>query len=181
MLRWKGIVATAAALCLAGPARADGWVDELKAGVLAHDVLDHKESGVDFNGEVLFTSPGFMSWILAPRPHLGFSVNSDGNTDQVYAGLTWTLIGSHALLLENDRLFLNYGFGGSVDDGDLDVKRTDEKELGSRVLFRLSAEAGYTFVPHNSLSLYFDHESNAGLSAHNEGMNAAGLRYGYRF
>jgi lipid A 3-O-deacylase len=168
-------------LVLATAARAYDWVDELKVGVLAHDVIDHKESGVDFNGEVLFTSPDFMSWILAPRPHLGFVVNSDGNTDQGYFGLTWTLIGKDALLLDNDLLFLNYGFGGSINDGDLDVKRSDEKELGSRALFRLSLEAGYTFVPHNSLSFYFDHESNAGLSAHNEGMNAAGVRHGYRF
>ena len=160
------VAAVAFCVCnLDAPARADGWVDELKAGLLAHDFLHQKESGVDFNGEVLFVSPGFMRWILSPRPHIGFSVNSAGNTDQVYAGLTWTLIGKDALLVEDDRLFLNYGFGGSVNDGNLDTKRSDEKELGTRLLFRLSAEAGYTFLPHNSLSVYFDHESNAGLSA----------------
>jgi lipid A 3-O-deacylase len=180
--RWAVVTALAAvgALCGSG-ARADGWVDELKAGVLDHDFIHRKESGVDFNGEVLFTSPAFLAWLWAPRPHIGFSVNSAGDTDQAYAGLTWTLVGRQAMFVEADKVFVDYGFGVSFNDGDLDEKRDNRKELGSRALFRLSLEAGYSFVPHHSLSAYVDHESNAGLSAHNEGMNAVGIRYGYQF
>lgn len=42
----------------------NGIVDEMKLGVLDHDVPtggDHKECCVDANGEILFTSLGFLS------------------------------------------------------------------------------------------------------------------------
>src|SRR5947209_400658 len=83
--------ALALVLCcvVARPAAAQGKiVDELLLGVLAHDAGvfgTHKEGGADFNGEVRFVSPDFLAPILAPRPHLGVTVNSEGNTNQVYA------------------------------------------------------------------------------------------------
>jgi lipid A 3-O-deacylase len=76
---------------LTAPAAAQtSIVDEFKIGVLAHDVglLDHHvEAGADVNFEMLFTAPDVV--IGSPRPHLGGSVNTAGNTDQGYFGLTW--------------------------------------------------------------------------------------------
>src|SRR5260370_3816846 len=64
-------------------------IDEMKFGLLAHDItLGERgiESGADLNGEVLFVSPGFLAIIGAPRPHLGVSINTNGNTDDAYFG-----------------------------------------------------------------------------------------------
>ena len=69
------------------------WIDEAKLGVLAHDVGiagNGIEGGADIVGEVLFKSPGFSDLIGSPRPTLGVSVNTNGNTVYVYADLTWT-------------------------------------------------------------------------------------------
>jgi hypothetical protein len=47
-----------------GPAHADsGWIDEVKLGVLAHDIRflgNHVEPGADINVEVLFPSPALL-------------------------------------------------------------------------------------------------------------------------
>src|ERR1700747_3036308 len=88
-------VAVAAMLVAALPATAPAQiqvVDEFKFGVLAHDVglFDkHVESGADINFEMLFTPPEFFRVIGSPRPHLGGSLNTAGNTNAGYFGLTW--------------------------------------------------------------------------------------------
>jgi len=75
-------------------AQGGGIVDEAKIGLMAHDITlggRHLETGDDISGEILFTSPSFLKIIGAPRPHLGGWVNTDGNTDAAYFGLTWGL------------------------------------------------------------------------------------------
>ena len=57
----------------------------------------------------------------------------------------------------------------------------DKKWLGSSLLFHIPAEIGYRFDSHNSLSVYFEHTSNAYTQDYNEGMDRLGVRYGYRF
>src|SRR5204863_344645 len=67
-------------------------LDEIKVGGLAHDVGlggHHRESGADVNLEVLFASPDIFKVILAPRPHFGVDINSNGKTSSYYGGLTW--------------------------------------------------------------------------------------------
>src|SRR5262249_44147581 len=59
---------------------------EIRVGLQAHDVpifSTRVESGVDINGEVLFTSPDFLRILGRPRPHFGFSANTDGGMSQV--------------------------------------------------------------------------------------------------
>jgi lipid A 3-O-deacylase len=77
-------------------------------------------------------------------------------------------------------LFFGLGLGAAVHDGPLDDRR-HRQALGSRVLFHIPAEIGWRFDRHQSVSLYFEHVSNAGLAAKNEGMDNLGVRYGYRF
>ena len=57
----------------------------------------------------------------------------------------------------------------------------DQKALGSRVLFHIPIEIGYRLSAKTSLSVYFDHVSNAYLAHANEGMDTLGGRLGYRF
>jgi lipid A 3-O-deacylase len=172
------------AALLASPSAAhadDGWIDEGKLGLNAHDIPlggDHVEPGVDVNGELLFVSPGLLSVIGSPRPHLGGSVNTSGATSYAYTGLTWTfsLPGP---------LFFGVGLGGAVHDGDLNEIIPDRKELGSRVLFHEYVELGSRFADSLSgalsLSLFVDHMSDANLTRHNAGMTNFGLRTGYKF
>jgi lipid A 3-O-deacylase len=154
-----------------------GFIDEGKLGIIAHDINlfgTHKEPGADINGEVLFTSPGLLRAIGAPRPHLGVSVNDAGATSYAYAGLTWTLEW-------RDILFAGLGLGGAVHDGNLDSEASHHKALGSRALFHESLELGAYLTEKISTSLFLDHISNADLARHNAGITNFGLRAGYKF
>ncbi len=150
----------------------------IRGGILLHDVniLGHsEESGTDFNLEVLFTSPDWLEWFWAPHPHLGVAIHNQGDTHQVYSGLTWEK-------LFCNKVFLNLGLGLSLHSGNRECsKHCNKKELGSDLLFREALEVGYQINRHHSLSILFFHISNAGLCSENDGMNHLGLRYGYSF
>lgn len=173
------------------------WKDmfsEIRGGVLAHDYgpfSAHEEGGVDINGELLFASPKFFSYIWSPRPHIGGHYNTGGHTSQIYAGLTWewSFWGNW---------FAGFSLGGMAHDGRLygDKDGQTEKSLGCRFLFREGIEAGYRFGKHHAIMLHFDHSSNASLCERNtpdgtangrqdvvlnEGLENIGIRYGYKF
>ncbi len=151
-------------------------LSEVRGGILAHDLvptLTHKEPGADINLEVLFHSPDFLGVIGSPRPHVGFAVNTGGDTSQLYAGLTWEWE-----FLRN--MFASLALGGAIHDGDLDVRSDNQKELGCRVLFRAAVELGYRFRQRHGISLYIDQISNGGICDQNEGLALLGFRYGYR-
>jgi lipid A 3-O-deacylase len=180
------VLSAALAVAAAGASAQTKLVDELRLGAFRHDAGvfgTHKEAGVDLNGELRFVSPDILKAIWAPRPHVGVSVNTIGNTSQAYAGLTWTFTLAHGLFGANDRLFLDASLGGAVHDGNLNNSPDDQKhkELGSRVLFRESLELGWAFIPGQSISIFLDHVSNANLSSSNEGLDNLGLRYGIKF
>ena len=70
----------------------DGVISELRIGLSAHDVgpfSRKEESGKNVNFEVLFVSPKFLKKLKNPKPHLGVNINSENDTNQAYAGLTW--------------------------------------------------------------------------------------------
>lgn len=155
-----------------------GIVSELKLGVSHHDTPilgSHLEDGVDIGGEVLFTSPDFLSFAWSPRPHLGVHVNTAGDTSQAYWGLTWSLEP------KGDGVWFAFSLGGSVHDGEIDDDSGEQKSLGTRVLLRESVELGVVFSEHHRFSILFDHVSNAGIGERNQGLDTLGLRYGYRF
>jgi lipid A 3-O-deacylase len=160
--------------------RREGWREvfsEVRVGFLMHDVgpfSSNEEDGYDGNFELLFVSPRFLDIIWSPRPHLGFTVNSAGNTNQAYFGLTWewSFWGNW---------FAGFSFGGSVHNGELTTVRTDRKELGCHLLFRESVEGGYRFGSRHAVSLFLDHISNGNICDKNEGLENWGVRYGYRF
>jgi lipid A 3-O-deacylase len=181
------LAALIVAVSLAGLGHAAGQtriVDEFKAGVMAHDITlggKHVENGADINGEVLFVSPGFLDIIGAPRPHLGGWVNTQGNTDAAYFGLTWGLPIVKSIVGETDALTIYGSLGGAVHDGYEDSAPSGRKKLGSPVLFRESVELGYQITPVYSVSAMVDHISNANLGSHNAGITNAGARVGIKF
>ena len=162
-------------------------VDEVKIGVLAHDIgflTHHVEGGADLNLELLFASPDMLSIIGSPRPHIGADINTAGNTSDGHIGLTWgwTLLPS---LFGGGAVFANGSLGGAVHDGFTGTKTSvappGRKLLGSQVLFRESAELGYQITPIVSISAILDHISNANLAPRNAGITSAGARLGYKF
>lgn len=161
-----------------------GVIDEVKAGVLAHDVGifgDSVESGADIMGEMLFTSPRFLDEIGAPRPAVGVSVNTAGKTDYLYLDLAWTATVWHQAPQSAEGIYLGGALGGAVHDGRLNDYVDHDKALGTRGLFHLAAEIGYRVDPSHSVELYLDHLSNADISTHNPGLNNVGLRAGFKF
>jgi hypothetical protein len=155
-----------------------GIVDRVRLGLLWHDapiLADDKEDGVDFNAEIQFVSPEILSLIWAPRPHFGFAINSAGQTDRFYAGGTWDWDLSEAVFLE---AFL----GAAYHDGHLRQSADPDRKLfGCRILIRGGAEIGYRFGKGNSVSVMYDHMSNADLCDKNEGADTIGFRFGYQF
>lgn len=151
----------------------------IRIGVLAHDVNhlwsgSRAEGGADINAEIVFNQPSFS--ILSGRllPNIGLSINSHKDTSRIYAGCIWEfLIGSV--------FFANSGLGLAVHNGDLDSDDENNKQLGSRLLFRIPIEIGLSWREHHRFSLMFDHISNAYLASPNEGLDTIGVRYGFQF
>jgi hypothetical protein len=153
------------------------WLYEIRAGILAHDVpiwsLSRQEGGLDFNAEFIFGFPNYRLFSGIVCTNIGFSLNNQGDTSKVYSGLLWEYIWDSGL-------FLNLGLGLAAHDGELD-NSDDQKELGSRILFRIPIEIGLLFTRHQGVSIMFDHVSNAYLADPNEGLDTIGFRYIYRF
>ena len=159
-------------------------VDEVKAGLLAHDVGflgDHTERGFDVNLEMLFTSPDILAIIGSPRPHIGGDYNTAGQTSDAFAGLTWGISLIQNLFRTGDAVFMTGSLGGAYQDGYIDNAPLGRKRLGSPVLFRESAELGYQVTPVISVSAILEHISNADLAQHNAGITSAGARLGFKF
>jgi lipid A 3-O-deacylase len=153
-------------------------IDEVRIGVYDHNVEPgHSEGGVDVKGEILFSGlPGayhdpFLDAILKPRPHVGGTINFNGDTSFGYAGLTW----DYQL---SPRFFLEGSFGGAVHDGPLD--EPGKASYGCRLNFHEQAGLGYLIDRNWHVLLSVEHMSNAGLCDRNRGLTNAGLRIGYR-
>ena len=161
------------------PEKIAAWLHEMRFGILAHDVDKlwsgtSVESGIDFNTEVIFAHPSLAILKGDIRPNIGVSINSQGDTSKLYAGFLWEIEGRTGL-------FFDTGLGLALHNGELNSDKSDRKQLGSRVLFRIPIEFGYSFNDHHRIVVTFDHVSNAYLASPNEGLDTLGLRYCYRF
>jgi lipid A 3-O-deacylase len=174
------------ALLLAAPAQA-GPLEQLRLGILAHDVNNlgdgDKESGADLEFEALFRKSHALRFLGAPRVQATFALNTAGDTNFGGAGLSW------------DRRFSPrwYGelqFGFAYHDGVVDEppgpagdrERENRLILGSRVLFRWSAAVGRRLDERWNVAVEWVHLSNGDVLGDglNEGINAAGQRFGRR-
>jgi lipid A 3-O-deacylase len=179
------LIAAGAIALSALPAAADGPfsyypIYEIKGGVLAHDVPDLwsgfqvEKSSADINLEVMF-SPALPVLGGAIRPALGGTINTAGQTSHGYLDARWQYDTPFGF-------YFGVGLGAAIHDGAIGPDGgLDRKWLGSRVLFHIPVEVGYRFDQHNSLSVYFEHTSNAYTATYNEGLDRIGVRYGWRF
>ena len=155
----------------------DGILAEARLGLMAHDVGvfgTSKEDGVDIDLDVLFVSPKLLEAILSPEPELGITLNTQGDTSQLYGGLAWDWTFW-------DPFFVEGTLGLSLHDGELSKSKPDRKDLGCRVLFRESASLGLQFLERHRLMLALAHISNAALCDNNGGLDTVGVRYGFKF
>lgn len=150
-----------------------------RLGLLAHDVgglwsHSRAEGGVDINAEIVFKRPSLKLLAGSVYPNIGVSINNQGGTSKFYGGLLWEF------LFENG-LFANTGVGLAIHNGQLESDDANNKQLGSRILFRIPIEFGFTIYERHRLSIMFDHISNAYLASPNEGLDTLGVRYGFQF
>ena len=155
-----------------------GILSEARLGLLAHGVYTHEFGSVDVNGELLTVRPYSFgnAWdYLIPKFHLGGDLNTVGRTSDVYAGITWQFPLFY-------RFFGELTFGGSYNDGHTGlVVPTEYSRVGCHELFRESASVGYHLSEHWNIMAIAEHNSNAGLCKHNEGLTNIGARLGYVF
>jgi hypothetical protein len=158
-----------------------GLIYDIKIGAQAHDVpymwsgFNKEPYGADLNIEVMF-SPALYLLGGAIRPALGATINFAGYTSKAYLDARWQWECSY-------NTFFALGLGVAYHNGNDEsfVIDPDNKLLGRRVLFHDVVELGYRFDAHNSLSLFFEHISNASTAHKNQGLDTIGLRYGFRF
>lgn len=187
--RKSGLVATALAAlaCSAGPAAAEDFIDEIRLGVLDHDtdlVGTSKEDGIDVGIELLSHPLAALEAVGAPRFVVGGLVNSEGQTNQVYAGLMARWEFAENVLRADDAFFLEGTVAVAWHDGKRDVTGTPEeaewKSHGSAWGIRTGFGVGYRIDERWTVALSFHHFSNADLAQPNEGTNDVGLRLGLR-
>ena len=170
------------AMCGAAPAaqaQAPWWQpSEIRIGAAAHDVKpisSGTEPGAALNGE-LFFQPILRSGdgMLTLKPSIGGSASLSGDTSYGFVDLT-------AQIRLPDPFFFDLGGGLAVHDGYDHAAPLTRKDLGSRVLFHVSADLGARLTNHLGLSIYIDHLSNAGLAHTNQGLETFGLRVAWLF
>jgi hypothetical protein len=153
---------------------------EIRGGIMSYDtgVFSPKDyNGIVFNGEFVFKSPEFLSFLGSPRPYIGTDISAVDNGKAVhffYAGLSWDVYFTK-------RLYLLGSLGGSINTADNLTNPVGYKALGCNALFHLGAGIGYDLTQDLTVQLYADHFSNANLCSRNMGQEAAGIRFGYKF
>ncbi len=175
--------------CRAGP------VDELRVGVMAHNICvtdcdnADKEHGVDLNAELAFASPSFMSRAGAPRPYLVLSLNTAGETSYAGGGLVWTWRFAERWRLEPGVGYVLHNNTSNLDNPypPEDPRRgpfqEEELLLGSGDLFRTSLALTHDLTPRWGVQIAFEHLSHGEILGgdRNQGLDELGLRLSYRF
>ncbi|MDB5494215.1 MAG: deacylase [Phenylobacterium sp.] len=198
-LAWAAVAAAAiGALGFAGPAGAA----ELLLGAYAHDVAflgaaigsgaADREKGADIELGIRSDRIEAWRWIGAPQAHAFVSVNTDGTSDFVAAGLSWPI-------RLTDRFYLRPGLGLAYTDGKAKLPAVNAPGLtpaeiqrrltlyqtridfGSRLLFEPEIALGAHLGGPWSAELSWVHISNGEIFHHgkNQGLDDAGIRVIY--
>ncbi len=189
------IIAGFTALALAGAARAQDLgltsseannlgISEIRGGVMAHSFdepgptspsydLSHIQ---DLNLEVLFQPLPTASWFPGMvRPNVGATIDFGGLESQAYAGLSWKLP------VLSSPLFVEAGFGGSINNGIRDGALAPARDVGCNVLFHEQLSVGYDISDNADIMLTGEHSSSANLCTPNRGLSNIGIRFGWKF
>ncbi len=161
--------------------------DEVRIGVAAHDVYGGFlpvnssqwtiEAPEDVAFEVLFRSPDIeaFQWIGAPRPNIGGTVSTTGRESLLHAGLTWQVP------VFETPLYLEATFGAAIHNGALTGATDPGRNLGCRVNFYEALGVGANLSDEWTLTVSYEHTSNANLCEENDGLSNLGVKLGYKF
>lgn len=168
---------------------AQSLISEIRIGAGLSDVglvTATREGGALANLEMMFVSPTLSDAVWSPRPHIGVSLNLEGDTSQAYVGVTWHWapfgpVQETSHFAPWRRVFVEFSLGGAIHDGRTEDICCERKALGSRVLFRESLSLGLWLTDKVNLSVMADHISNANLADHNHGLDTISGRLGMTF
>ncbi len=154
-------------------------VNRISVGILQHDVDSlwswfQREEGIVVNIELTLNNWNRVFLFGELRPNVGLNISNVGDTSSIYGGFLWEKFYKNGL-------FVSTGINLAVHDGELRTERDDKKSLGSRVLFRIPLEIGYSLTEDYWISILFEHKSNGFLFEENEGMDELGFRISYSF
>jgi lipid A 3-O-deacylase len=164
------------------PAAKPSLLSEFRFGFSAQDPwgTDGRGNSANLTGEILFAKPFtasdlFTSYFI-PRPHVGGSLNLDGQTSFAYAGLSWTVDITPALFVEGS-------IGGAFhnDDKRATPLSPNRESLGCSPLFRESGSVGVRLSANWSVMATLEHLTNGGACSENRGLTNVGARVGYTF
>lgn len=182
-----GLAMPVAAQDLLSPQPLAGVIDELRFGVAAHQAhytlfptaLDQWRLNQieDVSFDVLFVSPDMdaFRWIGSPRPEVGATLNLAGHDSIAHLALTWQLP------VFDTPVFLEGSFGAAIHDGYLTGAPVGRQNFGCRVNFYERYGIGANINDHTTVSLQYEHTSNAELCPPNGGLSNLGLRVGWKF
>lgn len=164
-----------AALALAVPAAAQ----EVFAGALLHGVetpltFETGEGGVDVQLGWRGAPLAALKAIGSPSPYVFGSVNTDGDTNFVAAGMAWTL--------NAGAIYVRPGLGIALHNGPrYRVLNGFQTQLGSRILFEPELGIGVRVSPRLSVEAQWTHISHAQIfGPQNPGLDMIGLRLNRR-
>lgn len=177
---------------------------DLILGAYAHDVTwigklvgsgaAGRESGADIEIGVRSRRLETWTWLGRPQAHAFISVNTNGTSDFVAAGLSWPIpIG--------ERFYLRPGLGLAYTDGKAGLPPANAQNIspaetarrlhlyytridfGSKILFQPELGLGYRFSPRLAGELSWVHISNGEIfhQGKNQGLDDAGVRLIYSF
>ncbi|MBL1418255.1 MAG: acyloxyacyl hydrolase [Moritella sp.] len=156
------------------------FIAEFRVGILAHNIgpiASREENGTDVNMEIHFQPPKLLRALGEPKPFIGTTINTVGDTSFLYAGFMWDFdITAY--------FFASLGLGMAVHNGNSGVVEEDDglTTLGCWWLFRESLELGYKVEKQISIALFWDHVSHGDFcSDRNSGMDNTGLRLHFKF
>ena len=189
----KHTLMAAGALVLATGSAHAGVVEELRVGVMQHNICvtncknADKEDGPSVNLELVFASPDFLSWAFEPRPYLMASINTAGDTSFGGGGLEWAFNVTDSITIEP-------GLGYVIHNGETSNPFPDGTPqaydfaqenllLGSEDLFRTSLGVHWQFSEKWGAEVLYEHLSHGQIlgSGRNQGVDNIGMRISYTF
>lgn len=190
-----GFAALAAALGLAGVStRAHAQpIAEAHVGLMAHNVRvtdkknAGKESGPNVEVGVALKSPSFLKPIGAPKPYAMASLNVNGNTSFVAAGLQWRadLGGGYAFEPALGVAWHDAALRNPFPNGDPRATQFSDKNIinSSRDVFHTTLAMSRTMGDRARIVFAYEHLSHGQIlgKGRNQGIDQVGIRVVRRF
>jgi len=190
-MKCVSILATVSVVALgAGPAWAQQdffGLSEVRLGPMFHGLEANSTSLLDPFGtgqledvsfELLWRTPDLDAfyWLGSPRPAVGGTINFGGREQMIHAGLNW-----HLPIFQTP-FFLEGGLGLAAITGYTHDAPPGFRNLGCHTTGYFQGSIGANIGENWTAMLTVEHSSHAWIcDPENSGLNAMGVRIGYKF